>query len=106
MRFHVLVVLRRRPQAHKRLMLLASISIIGPALARISRLHGFGGEQGPFIPVVLWGLVLALAVHDLMSRRRLHPSTVLGALLLVLISYGADIASRSEAAQMMIRQLR
>jgi len=100
------MVLRRRPQAHKRLMLLASISIIGPALARISRLQVFGGEQGPCIPVVFWGLVLALAVHDLISRRRLHPSTVLGALLLVLIGYGVGIVSRSEAAQVMIRQLR
>jgi hypothetical protein len=100
------VVLRRRPQAHKRLMLLASISIIGPALARISRWHGFGGEQGPFIPLVSWGLVLALAVHDLVSRRRLHPFTVLGALLLMLIHYGAGIAGRSEVGQMLIRELR
>jgi hypothetical protein len=100
------VVLRRRPQEHKRLMLLASISIIGPALARISRWHGFGGEQGPFIPLVSWGLVLALAVHDLVSRRRLHPSTVLGALLLMLINYGAGVAGRSEVGQMLIRELR
>jgi hypothetical protein len=100
------VVLRRRPQAHKHLMLLASISIIGPALARISRWHGFGGEQGPFIPLVSWGLVLALAVHDLVSRRRLHPSTVLGALLLMLINHGAGVVGRSEVGQMLIRELR
>jgi hypothetical protein len=100
------VILRRRPQAHKRLMLLASISIIVPALARISRWHGLGGEQGPFIPLVSWGLVLALAVHDLVSRRRLHPSTVLGALLLILINYGAGVAGRSEVGQMLIRELR
>ena len=100
------VVLRRRPQAHKRLMLLASISIIGPALARIARWPVFGGEQGPFIPLVSWGLVLLVAVHDLMSRRRLHPATVLGALLLMLINYGAGIAARSEVGQMLIRELR
>ena len=56
--------------------------------------------------MVFWGLVLALAVYDLMSRRRLHPSTVLGALLLMLINYGAGIAGRSEAGQMLIRELR
>src|ERR1700730_9606988 len=61
------VVLRGRPRAHKRLMLLASISIIGPALARIARWPVLGGEQGPFIPLVWWGLVLVVAVHDLMS---------------------------------------
>ena len=43
-------------------MLLASISIIGPALAHVARWPVFGGEQGPFIPV-FWGLVLVLAVH-------------------------------------------
>ena len=31
------VILRKRPQVHKRLMILASISIVEPALARISR---------------------------------------------------------------------
>jgi hypothetical protein len=36
------VVLRHRPQAHKRLMLLASISIIGPAFARIARERALG----------------------------------------------------------------
>ena len=100
------VVLRRRPQAHKRLMLLASISIIGPALARVARWPVFGGEQGPFIPVAFWGLVLVLAVHDLMSRKRLHPATAIGALLLMLIRYGTGLAGRSEVGQMLIRELR
>jgi hypothetical protein len=34
------------------------------------------------------------------------PSTVLGALLLMLISYGAGVAARSEVVQMLIRELR
>jgi len=87
-------------------MLLASISIIGPALARVARWPVFGGEQGPFIPVVFWGLVLALAVHDLMSRRRLHPATVIGALLLMLIRYGTGLAGRSDVGQTLIGELR
>ncbi|MGH9647774.1 MAG: hypothetical protein ACRD4E_13265 [Bryobacteraceae bacterium] len=73
---------------------------------RISRWHGFGGEQGPFTPVLLLGLVVALAVHDLISRRRLHSSTMLGVSLLVLTSYGTVIARRSEVGRVMIRQLR
>ena len=87
-------------------MLLASIGIIGPALARISRYHVFGGEQGPFVAVVMWGLVVALAVHDLMSRRRPHPAMALGAVLLFLINYATGIAGRSGAAQAMILHLR
>ena len=42
------VLLRRDAQTHKRLMMLASISIVGPALARISRIPALGGEDGPF----------------------------------------------------------
>jgi hypothetical protein len=99
------VVLRRNSQAHKRLMLLASISIIGPALTRISRWHGFGGEQGPFAGLLFLGFVLALVVHDLLSRRRLHTSTVIGVLLMMLINYGAGIVGRSEAGQMLIHKL-
>lgn len=100
------VIFRHRPQAHKRLMLLASISILGPALARIARLPGFGGEQGPFTPTVLWGLVLTLAIYDFLTRRRLHPATGLGMVFMVLITVGARIAGGTEAAQMMILQLR
>jgi hypothetical protein len=87
-------------------MLLASFSIIGPALARIARWPVFGGEQGPFISVVFWCLLLVLAGHDLWSRKRLHPSTVLGTLLLVLVNYGAGVTSRSELGQMLVRELR
>jgi uncharacterized membrane protein YozB (DUF420 family) len=100
------VVLRRNSQTHKRLMLLASISIIGPALARISRWPGFGGEQGPFAGLVFLGFLLALVVHDLLSRRRLHPSTVIGVLWMMLINFGASIVGRSEAGQMLIHKLR
>jgi hypothetical protein len=101
------VVLRRRPQAHKRLMLLASISIIGPALARILRWPVFSGIQGPAIQLVMWSsLVLALAVHDLISRRRLHPATVFGALLLVLTNYVGVVVGGSAVGQTLIRELR
>jgi hypothetical protein len=45
------VVLRKRPDAHRRLILLASISIVGPALARFSEWPIFPGGNGrtPFL---------------------------------------------------------
>jgi len=72
------VALRRRPEAHKRLMLLASVAIIGPALARISRWPGLGGEQGPFVLSALLVLFAAIVANDLWTRRRPHPATVFG----------------------------
>ena len=62
--FAVLVVsavaLRRRPEAHKRLMLLASVAIIGPALARLARWPIFGGELGPFVQIATWLIFAAV----------------------------------------------
>jgi len=100
------VILRRRSQAHKRLMLLASISLIEPALARIARWPMFGGEQGPFIPVVVWSLVLAVAVHDLVSRKRLESSTAIGIVWLLIVRNGAVLVSRSDIGLRLIYALR
>lgn len=52
------LLLRRRPAAHKRLMLLATIAILGPALARLARLPYFGGEGGPFVLIVTFALLI------------------------------------------------
>lgn len=80
------LVLRKRPDAHKRLILLASISIVGPALARFTEwpifpgginarpLYGVGGL------LVLYG---ALIVYDLIVRRRPHPVSWIGTLAML-----------------------
>ena len=86
------MLLRRRSQAHKHLMLLASLAVLGPALARIARWPGFGGEQGPFVTLVSLALLLAIVAHDLYSTRRLHPA---GAAL-VLITIASMVIGGSE----------
>jgi hypothetical protein len=76
------IVLRRRPDTHKRLMLLASISIIQPAFGRIFRWPVFEapGLEGVMLSVAApFALVGALIVYDLLSRKSLHPATVAGA---------------------------
>jgi len=73
------IALRRRPAAHKRLMLFATIVVLGPALARLSRLAVFGGsEQGPFAPLVQISLLAAVIIHDVVTTRRIHLATVFG----------------------------
>ena len=76
------IVLRRRPDTHKRLMLLASISLTQPAFGRIFRWPVF--EAPPLEVLMLsvaapFALVGALIVYDVLSRKSLHPATVAGA---------------------------
>ena len=100
------VIFRRRPQIHKRLMIFASISILGPALARIARWPGFGGEQGPFIPVVSWSLIAAVAVYDLASRKRMEPCTVIAIVWLLIVRNGAAFISHTHLGLSLIYALR
>ena len=89
------VLLRRRPEAHKRLMLLASILSVGAAVNRIAdwQILGGGGSTspipfGPFGPIAMWLLVAALVAHDLMTVRRVHVATLVGGALVVLHTFG------------------
>jgi hypothetical protein len=99
------VLLRSRPDSHKRLMLLASISILGPALARISRWPVLGGEQGPFVPLALVLLLLAVLAHDVVSRRRIHPATLFGAAVGVATSVGGSLIATTHLGRAFVRWL-
>jgi hypothetical protein len=73
---------RSRPETHKRLMLLATIAMLTPALARFR--HYFG-TSGP--PIAIAGtsfFVVACGVYDRLSHRRVHPAFLWGGLFLVL----------------------
>jgi hypothetical protein len=73
--------LRRRIETHKRLMLLATIGLLTPAIARLPFLAGGG-------PLAYFGLtdlfVVACLVHDRIGRGRVHPAFAWGGLGLVL----------------------
>jgi hypothetical protein len=72
---------RRRPDVHKRLMLLATISILAAAIARLP----FAIMQTG--PPAFFGLtdlfVVACVLYDLITLRRFHRATVLAGLLIV-----------------------
>jgi len=72
---------RRRSDVHKRLMLLATISILGAAIARWPLAIMARGPFGFFAVTDLF--VAAVVVYDLATRRRGHPATLWGGLLIV-----------------------
>jgi hypothetical protein len=80
------VVFRRKPDAHKRLTLLASISIVGPALARFPMWPVFAGGVESARNYGIGGLLLLFAsmiVYDVIVRRRPHPATWIGSVAIL-----------------------
>ena len=99
------LLLRSNRETHKRLIILASIGTILPALARISRWPGLGGEDGGFIAAVGLGLLLCVIVHDVVTRGRPHKATVIGiAVILLSVVVSLTIAG-SEPGLAFIRML-
>jgi hypothetical protein len=72
---------RRRPDVHKRLMMLATISILAAAIARLPFAIMKAG------PPVFFGLtdlfVLACVLYDLVTLKRIHRTTALAGLFIV-----------------------
>ncbi|MGI9628837.1 MAG: hypothetical protein ACR2QM_18525 [Longimicrobiales bacterium] len=79
--FGAAVLFRRRVDVHKRLMALASLLILPPALARIARWPFLGGENGPFGPIAVATLVATLIMYDVSTRGKPHVATVVGGIV-------------------------
>jgi hypothetical protein len=74
------LVLRNRPDTHKRLMTLGTIALMSAPIARIPGVlragpPGFFGLTDLFI--------VAMLVYDLATRRKVHPATIWGGLVIV-----------------------
>ena len=76
------VYLRRRPQAHKRLMLLATVNLLGAAAARLPRGYHISGSPILYGFIVVDMLVLVGVLYDLATRHRVHPAYLWGGLLI------------------------
>ena len=73
---------RRLPATHRRLMLLGSVGILTPAIARLP--FAFIRSGGPFVFFGLTDLcVLACAAIDTVRNRRLHPAVLWGSLFII-----------------------
>jgi uncharacterized membrane protein YozB (DUF420 family) len=72
------VKLRKKAEWHKRLMLCATISILGPGLGRLLPMESFGRAA----PMVMFAAILAFGlagpIYDVIIRRRVHPAYLWG----------------------------
>jgi hypothetical protein len=78
------IALRRDPEWHKRLMLCATVSILGPGLGRLLPMDSFGAA-GPLVLFAV-NMLFALAgpVVDLRIRKAIHPAYAWGVGAIVL----------------------
>jgi hypothetical protein len=78
--FLAAVVYRRRSSMHKRLMLLATISLLPPAIARATLLLT-ANQDAQILAVDI--VVAAAVVIDIVRHRRLHPAFAWGSLAML-----------------------
>ena len=85
---------RRRADAHKRFMLLATIALLPPALGRMRVLNAVG-PQAFFGVTVLF--IAAVVAYDYWTRRRVHAVSLWGGLFLALSFPGRIALGHTDA---------
>jgi len=89
------VAFRGRPETHKRLMLLATLSILDAAIARWP-MAGLSST-----PLAYYGLtdafIAAAILYDFLSRRRISPVYIWGGLLIVTGQWLRDVLGATPA---------
>lgn len=104
------LLLRRQSAVHKRLMLLASIPLLAPALDRFSRIPVFHEFFGPllawfpapteiaFATLAFLMLLLSVVANDLISERRVLPGTYMGLFAILIVTPLATFTISSTGA--------
>ncbi len=78
--FGAALLLRRRPEAHKRLMILAALGgFAWPAITRMSLVAGMPARMFGLLALLL----LALPLHDVFTRRRVHWASAIGVVVIL-----------------------
>jgi len=93
------VALRRRASLHKRLMLLAAISVLSPASARLTALLGLREYMLLNQMSVIAVFVTCCLVYDWRKNRVVHPVFAIGGVVLVLLWPVRYAVARSEMWQ-------
>jgi hypothetical protein len=94
--FGAAIAYRRRPEIHKRLIVLAAVAIILPGAGRLG-IAIFGVKV--FLVLLIWLSPVLLAMgYDVVIRRRIHPAYLIGTPILAARFAWEFIVVRSEPA--------
>lgn len=105
------LLLRAKPSAHRRLMLLTTLAITDAGLARAT-----GAWIHQTLPPGIWTdfagiyaandmLILALGAYDLITRRRLHPAYMAGASYLFVSQFVANLLLHNDSWRALMSHL-
>jgi hypothetical protein len=73
------MLLRDKPDFHKRLVIMGSLGLLGAAVGRIDELSGWGFT-------IFLAMISSVALYDLASRRAMHVATGIGAAVLLVLN--------------------
>ena len=73
------MLLRNKPEYHKRWVIMGSLGLLGAAMGRIPEIRGY-------VDLGLLAMMASVAVYDLASRRALHRATLIGAAVLLVLN--------------------
>jgi hypothetical protein len=82
------IALRKKSAWHKRLMVVGTLAILSPALARLPFLRD-GGPLAFFAAIDL--LIIGCVAFDWVKNRRVHPAYIVG-LVVVVVGQGGRLA--------------
>lgn len=94
--FSAAITMRKRPPFHKRLMLLATLAMLVPAVARLPLDIVQSGAPLSFFAVADL-LIVACIAFDTVKNRRLHPAFLAGFIFLVVTQIGRLAFSQTAA---------
>jgi uncharacterized membrane protein YhhN len=84
------MLLRNKPDFHKRWVIMGSLGLLGAAIGRIPEISTFG-------VYIFAGLIASVGAHDLLSRRALHPATLIGAAFLLAMNLSEEPIGNTQA---------
>jgi len=90
---------RRKPEIHRRFLLLGTISLLTPAISRMV------DKRSLLAMFLTLAFVVVAMIHDWLSRRRVHPVYIFGGLILLVSGPLRAVIANSSAWQSFARML-
>jgi hypothetical protein len=84
------MLLRNRPEFHKRWVILGSLGLLGAAMGRIPEIHGY-------VLYIFLGLIASVALYDFATRRTLHLASIIGASVLLALNLSEEPIGNTQA---------